>query len=125
MYEAVTGPESANVALVKVYLRGQNLEQLGRLEEAIELYERALAGRFDSTGPYDRLIAIYAERGRHGEVVRVADAAIAYVHTHAQKQAWYERMRAEAGTAMAKTPRAIPKPARGPAGPDGDVRPTV
>ncbi len=105
----MTPPESANVALVKVYLRAQNLEQIGRLDEAIELYEQGIAERFDSTGPYDRLIAIYAEGGRHGEVVRVAEEAIANVHTHREKRAWYERMRGEAQKAMARTPKAAPK----------------
>lgn len=112
----MTAPESANITLVKVYLRAQNLEQLGRLDEAVELYEQALRGHFDSTGPYDRLIAIYADRGRHAEVVRVAGEAIAYVHTHGEKRAWYRRMRKEAEKAMAKKPRATPKPARLPGG---------
>lgn len=126
MGEALT--DSANVTLVKVYLRAQNLEQIGRGDEAVELYERALEGRFDSTGPYDRLIAIYADRGRHADVVRVAEEAIAHVHTHAEKRAWYERMREEAGKAMARRPKAAPKPTRPPAGtgaPDGDSEPTV
>ncbi|MBA2274600.1 MAG: tetratricopeptide repeat protein [Actinobacteria bacterium] len=118
----MTAPESDNVALVKVYLRAQNLEQIGRLEEAIELYEQGVAGRFDSTGPYDRLIAIYSDQGRHGEVVRVAEEAIANVHTHSEKKAWYERMRGAAKKAMAKAPRAVPKPPRPSTGsgtPDG------
>lgn len=122
----MTAPESANVTLVKVYLRAQNLEQLGRLDEAVELYEQALRGHFDSTGPYDRLIAIYADRGRHAEVVRVAGEAIAHVHTHGEKRAWYRRMREEADKAMAKTPRATPKPARLPGGhntPGGGAEP--
>ncbi|MDQ3784014.1 MAG: hypothetical protein M3360_03935 [Actinomycetota bacterium] len=112
MGQELTAPESANVALVKVYLRAQNLEQIGRLDEAVELYERGIAGRFDSTGPYDRLIAIYAEGGRHAEVVRVAEEALANVHTHSEKKAWYERMRGAARKAMARTPKATPKPTR-------------
>jgi len=118
----MTTPESGNVALVKVYLRAQNLEQIGRLEEAIDLYEQGVAGRFDSTGPYDRLIAIYSDQGRHREVVRVAEEAIVSVHTHSEKRAWYERMREAAQKAMAKAPRAVPKPARpstGSGAPDG------
>ena len=105
-------PESENVALVKVYLRAQNLEQIGRLDEAVELYEQGVKGRFDSTGPYDRLIAIYSDGGRHGEVVRIAEEALANVHTHGEKVAWYERMRDAARKAMAKTPKAAPKPER-------------
>ncbi|MBA3349003.1 MAG: hypothetical protein H0T12_00460 [Actinobacteria bacterium] len=105
-------PDSGNVALVKIYLRAQNLEQLDRLDEAVGLYEQAIEGRFDSTGPYDRLISIYADQGRHGEVVRIADEAVANVHTHDDKRAWYGRMRESAEKAQAKTPKATAKPAR-------------
>jgi hypothetical protein len=47
-----------------LYLRGQNLEQILQTDEAIPLYEEAVAARFDAAGPYDRLIAIYHERER-------------------------------------------------------------
>ena len=97
------------VDLVKAYLRGQNLEQVGRTDEAVELYEQAVASRFDSIGPYDRLIFIYSNRALHGEVVRVAIAALANVKTHEDKRAWYERMRADAARAAEQVPRAAPK----------------
>ena len=91
--------------LVQHFLRAQNLEQVGRAEEAIDLYEMAVAERFDSSGPYDRLIALYADRALHADVVRVAEAALASVHTHEDKRAFYERMRAEALEAAARVPR--------------------
>ena len=97
------------VDLVKAYLRGQNFEQLGRMDEALEQYETALEHRFDSTGPYDRLIALYSKQALHAEVVRVATAALQNVLTHEDKRAWYERMRAEAEKAGAAVPRAAPK----------------
>jgi hypothetical protein len=97
------------VDAVKRYLKGQNLEQIGRVDEAVELYETAVAERFDSSGPYDRLIALYAERARHADVVRVAEAALASVRTHPQKQEWYERMQTEARKAAADVPVAAPK----------------
>jgi hypothetical protein len=97
------------VELVKAYLRGQNFEQVGRVDEAIELYEVAIEHHFDSTGPYDRLISIYANQALHREVVRVANAALAFVQTHEDKRAWYERMRAEATKAAENVPRAAPK----------------
>jgi hypothetical protein len=100
----------SNVDLVKGFLRGQNYEQVGRVDEAVELYEAAVAARFDAIGPYDRLIAIYAGRAQHGDVARVAAAALAAVHTHADKAAWYERMKSEAEEAAARLPRATPKP---------------
>jgi tetratricopeptide (TPR) repeat protein len=97
------------VEMVHHYLRGMNMEQLGRTDEAIELYEKAVDGRFDATGPYDRLIALYSHRGRHRDVMRVADAALQNVRTYDDKKVWYRRMRSEAEQAIQKVPRAIPK----------------
>ena len=99
----------SNVDLVKAFLRAQNLEQVGRLDEAIELYELAVADSFDASGPYDRLIALYSHRAQHDEVVRVAEQAIENVHTYEDKIAWYEQMRAEAMKARNKVPQAKPK----------------
>ena len=98
-----------NVDLVKSFLRAQNLEQLGRTDEAIELYEDMIAHRFDSTGPYDRLISLYSNRAQHKEVLRVADAALENVHTHEQKREWYDAMSRAAGEADRKVPKAAPK----------------
>lgn len=99
----------SNVDLVKLYLRGQNLEQIGRMDEAIVLYEQVVADDFDSSGPYDRLIAIYSHRALHDDVVRVAEAAIRNVHTYEDKLGWYEVMRAEAIKIRGKAPRAVPR----------------
>jgi tetratricopeptide (TPR) repeat protein len=104
-----TGMEAGNVDLVRQFLRGQNLEQVGRVEEALALYEIAVANDFDSSGPYDRLITIYSHQARHKDVVRVAEAALLHVHTYEDKRAWYERMREEAGRAQEDVPRAAPK----------------
>ena len=95
--------------IVKRFLRAQNLEQLARVDEAIELYESAVDAAFDSSGPYDRLIFLYSERARHSDVVRVAEAAIAHVQTYEDKKAWYERMRADAIKARSSVPAAVPK----------------
>jgi hypothetical protein len=98
-----------NVEMVKLYLRGQNLEQIGRVDEAIALYERVVDEAFDSSGPYDRLIGIYSHRALHDDVVRVAEAAIRNVHTYADKLGWYEVMRAEAIKVRSNAPRAVPR----------------
>ena len=82
--------------LVKLYLRAQNLEQLRRTDEAVELYEQAVEDGFDASGPYDRLIAIYLGRNEPGAVRRVADAALANVRTFGDKRAWYEGIRSGA-----------------------------
>ena len=100
---------ASGVELVQHFLKGQNLEQLGRTDEAVELYEIAVGARFDSPGPYDRLIHIYSHTHDHRAVIRVADAALEHVHTHADKRAWYERMRAGAATALANVPPVTPK----------------
>ncbi len=94
------------VELVRQFLRAQNLEQVGRDEEAIELYEATVRAGFDATGPYERLIALYSHMGLHGDVIRVADLALENVQTHAEKRDWYERMRAEAERAATKVPQA-------------------
>jgi len=101
-------PENS-AAVVKDFLRGQNLEQIGKIEEAIALYEGAVGARFDSSGPYDRLIQLYADRARHDDVVRVAEAALAGVRTYEDKKAWYEQMRAAAIKARSNVPQARPK----------------
>lgn len=101
--------QPSSVELVRRYLRAQNLEQVGRVDEAIELYESAVSARFDSTGPYDRLIAVYSHRAQHRDVVRVALAALAHVHTHEGKRDWYDRMRRDAAHALERTPPAAPK----------------
>jgi hypothetical protein len=102
-------PNQIGADVVKLFLRAQNLEQLGRVDEAIALYEVAIENGFDSSGPYDRLIFIYSDRAQHGDVVRVTEAAIEHVHTYDDKRAWYERMRAEAIKAGSAVPRAVPK----------------
>ncbi len=90
--------------LVSLYLRGQNLEQVRRTDEAVELYEQAVAAGFDSAGPYDRLIAIYSARRAHAQVVRVAGRALEFVRTFDAKRAWYEQRLAEADQASRTQP---------------------
>ena len=97
------------IDLVKQFLRAQNLEQLGRIDEAIDIYEGVVGDGFDSIGPYDRLITIYSSRSLHSEVVRVADLALANVHTYAEKREFYEEMKAAALKAQSDVPKAAPK----------------
>jgi tetratricopeptide (TPR) repeat protein len=102
--------DATPIDLVNRFLKGQNLEQLGKMESAIEQYEIAVGAGFDATGPYDRLIALYSHRAQHIEVIRVAEAALANVRTYEDKREWYRRMEAAARKAAAKVPQAIPKP---------------
>lgn len=82
--------------LVAKFLRGQNLEQVGKIDEAIALYEEAVARFFDASGPYDRLIFIYQQRRMHAEVVRIAEASLRSVRTYPAKHQWYKDQIAKA-----------------------------
>lgn len=90
--------------VVALFLRAQNLEQVRRVDEAVELYEEAVRARFDSAGPYDRLIAIYSEREQHGDVARIAEMAFEHVRTFPDKKKWYESMQARSAEAHAARP---------------------
>jgi tetratricopeptide (TPR) repeat protein len=95
--------------LVRDFLRGQNLEQLGRVDEAIEHYERAVGSEFDAAGPYDRLIWIYQQRRAHREVIRVAEASLRAVRTYPAKRQWYEQQISEAKAALGAPPQPLPR----------------
>jgi tetratricopeptide (TPR) repeat protein len=95
--------------LVRDFLRGQNLEQLGRADEAIEHYERAVDAGFDAAGPYDRLIFIYQQRRAHRDVIRVAEASLRSVRTYPAKRQWYEQQIADATRALGTPPQPLPR----------------
>lgn len=90
--------------LVALYLRAQNLEQVRRTDEAIDLYEEAVSARFDAAGPYDRLIAIYQAREQHEDVIRVAEAALESVRTFDDKRDWYQSMKKGSEEALTHRP---------------------
>jgi len=98
-----------NVELVKRFLRAQNLEHVGKADEAVGLYESIVEARFDSSGPYDRLIAIYDHQARHRDVVRIAEAALAQVQTYEDKRSFYEKTRSDALKAIGRLPQAKPR----------------
>jgi hypothetical protein len=91
--------------IVRDFLRGQNLEQLGRADEAASLYERAVTACFDAAGPYDRLIWIYQSRKAHRDVIRVAEASIRNVHTYPAKKQWYQEQITAAQAALGSSPQ--------------------
>lgn len=100
---------ASSVELVKSFLRAQNLEQVGRVAEAAELYETVIADAFDSVGPYDRLIDIYSNQALHRDVVRVVDMALRHVQTYEAKRASYQQIKQAAEAAAARVPKAAPK----------------
>lgn len=102
---AARSPDS----LVKDFLRGQNLEQIGKVDEAVKVYESIVAEGFDSAGPYDRLIWIYQARSLHRDVIRIAEASLAGVRTYQQKRDWYARQIAAAREALGSAPPARPR----------------
>jgi hypothetical protein len=95
--------------LVRDFLRGQNLEQVGRTDEAVDLYERAVTASFDAAGPYDRLIWIYQSRKAHRDVIRVAAASIRNVRTYPAKRRWYEEQMAAAQAAQGSSLQPRPR----------------
>jgi tetratricopeptide (TPR) repeat protein len=112
MFACMSTPEGERIPtdeLVRDFLRGQNLEQLGRTDEAVDLYERAVAASFDAAGPYDRLIWIYQSRKAHRDVIRVAQASIRNVHTYPAKTQWYQEQAAAAQAAQGSPPQPRPR----------------
>jgi len=95
--------------LVREFLHGQNLEQVGKLDQAIPLYERAVDAGFDAAGPYDRLIFAYQQRRAFRDVVRVGEAALGAVRTYEAKRDWYRRQISEAKSSMGGTPQPLPR----------------
>lgn len=57
-------------------LEGMQLEQSGRVDLAIELYEQNLEEGFEGDWPYVRLVAYYERLGRPKEAARVLERAI-------------------------------------------------
>jgi tetratricopeptide (TPR) repeat protein len=91
--------------LVRDFLRGQNLEQIGKVDEAIAFYEKAVASSFDSAGPYDRLIWIYQTRNMHQDVIRIAEASLEAVRTYPEKREWYQRQIEQSREALGSAPK--------------------
>jgi len=101
-----------NVELVKRFLAAQNLEHIGEIDGAIEIYETIVASSFDSSGPYDRLIALYTHQARFREVVRVCESALTNVRTYEDKRAFYDNARVEALKSAGRLPQAAPRKRR-------------
>jgi len=57
-------------------LDGMELERSGRLDLALELYERNVEDGFEGDWPYGRLVAYYEKIGRFDEAERVLARAI-------------------------------------------------
>ncbi len=55
---------------------GMELERNGRLDLALELYERNVEEGFEGDWPYGRLVAYYEKLGRYDEAERVLNRAI-------------------------------------------------
>lgn len=57
-------------------IKGTELEKSGRIEEAINLYEKNIADYADTPHPYNRLRVIYSKRKQYDEAIRVCKAYI-------------------------------------------------
>ena len=72
---------SPTTDLIDNNINGERLEKLGKLNEAIALYEYNISQRFDGNFPYDRLAIIYRKQKKYDEEIRVLKQAID-VFTH-------------------------------------------
>lgn len=57
-------------------LTGRELEKSGKIDEAIELYERNVSNKFEGNYPYDRLAIIYRKRRDYDNEIRVLTTAV-------------------------------------------------
>lgn len=57
-------------------LEGMELEQRGRIDLAIELYEQNVEEGFEGDWPYGRLASYYEKLGRNDQAARVLERAI-------------------------------------------------
>ena len=68
-------------------LRGMRLEKLGRVDEALQLYEANVEENFGGSHPYNRLAKIYRQRKQADDEVRVLEKAIwVYENTVAKER---------------------------------------
>jgi tetratricopeptide (TPR) repeat protein len=58
-------------------LEGKTLEDEGKLDQAISLYEANVRDKFDGTHPYDRLRIVYTKQRRYQDAIRVCQAYLA------------------------------------------------
>jgi tetratricopeptide (TPR) repeat protein len=68
-------------------LEAIDLERLGRVEDAIALYERNVAEGFPGDLPYGRLVSIYEKRSAFLEAARVLERAIEVFQTSTRRTA--------------------------------------
>lgn len=57
-------------------LLGQKHEAVGRINEAIELYEKNIQENFIGSHPYYRLVDIYHKQKRYDDEIRILNHAI-------------------------------------------------
>lgn len=58
-------------------LKGKEYEKIGKIDEAIQLYERVVSRKFDGSFPYDRLCILYRKQGDYSSEEIVLKKAIA------------------------------------------------
>lgn len=75
-YEAMTERQKMFSIQVDRNLKGEELEQQGKIDEATVLYEQNIQERFGGNHPYDRLVFIYQRQDRQDDVIRVLRQAV-------------------------------------------------
>lgn len=82
--------------LVTNLSEGKNYEMVGRVEEAIQCYETAVADQVATRFPYEHLRIIYRQRGQPEEALRVCQTAVHNPFLHPKDlehfRAWAEKL---------------------------------
>jgi hypothetical protein len=73
-------------------LDGMGLEQEGRTEEALALYEQNIAEGFEGDWPYGRLVSVYERHGRYEDAERVLRRAMEVTRANRRRPAADRRM---------------------------------
>ena len=73
-------------------LKGIELEKKGKIDEAIELYEKNIEEEFDGTHPYTRLAIIYRKKGLLKDEIRVLEKAKIVLKNHSRKDYFHKRL---------------------------------
>jgi tetratricopeptide (TPR) repeat protein len=60
----------------KLNSRGAALEKEGRIDEAIQVYEKNIEGEYPACNSYDRLMILYRKRKQYEDEIRVINKAI-------------------------------------------------
>lgn len=68
-------PKLSESQELKINVDGRALEQAGRIDEAMALYEFGVANETSTPGTYERLLVLYRKAKRHDDERRICELA--------------------------------------------------